>query len=133
MIEDLALAGVVLSAFYFIALAAASLLVPAQVNRFLRGFAGTPFKHYTELFLRILVGGAFILHAPRMLLSGAFNFFGWVLIVTTACILLNPWRWHHRFVQHAVPWAMRYMMLVGLSSLALGGLILGAVILGSTD
>jgi hypothetical protein len=66
-----------------------------------------------------------------MALSGAFNFFGWVLLLTTACLLLVPWRWHRRLAQHAVPLFTRYITLVGVVSLALGGLILAAVSRGS--
>lgn len=131
MIEALSLSVVVLAGLYFIALAATSLFVPAQADRFLLGFASSPLKHFAELILRFLVGGALVLHAPHMYLSRAFSLFGWILLGTTVCLFLIPWRWHSRFAQHAVPWATRYMALIGLASLALGGLILAAVIRGS--
>jgi len=130
MIEILALTVVALAGLYFIALAAASLFSPASASRFLLGFANSALKHYTEMFSRIVVGAALILHAPGMLLSNVFSFFGWLLLVTTAGLLLVPWRWHHRFAQHVVPIATRHIALVGLSSLVLGGLILVAVVRG---
>lgn len=130
LVEALALTVVVLTGLYFIALAALSLFLPVQARRFLLGFADSALKHYAELFLRLAVGAALILHAPRMLLSGAFTLFGWALLVTTACLLLIPWRWHHRFAQQTVPWASRHITLIGLASLALGGLILAAVMRG---
>ena len=128
MIEALALGLVVLTAAYFIALAGVSLLIPASASRFLLGFAGSPFKHYTELFVRFLVGAALVLHAPRTV---APSVFGWLLLVTTACLLLVPWRWHQRFARYAVPQAARHISLIGLASLALGGVMLVAVVLGS--
>lgn len=131
MLEALALSVVVVTALYFCALAAACLLMPAQAKGFLLGFANSPRAHYAELFIRFLVGGSLVVSAPRMFGSGAFSVFGWVLLATTACLLLLPWRWHHRFAQQAVPRATRYITLIGLSSLALGGLILVAVIRGS--
>lgn len=131
MIEVLAFVVVVLAGLYLIALAAVSLTIPTHANRFLLGFAGTPLKHYSELFLRFVVGGAFVLQAPRMLVPSAFSLFGWVLIVTTACLLFIPWRWHHRFAQQAVSRAIRYITLIGLVSFVLGGLILAAVMRGS--
>ena len=131
MIEVLALTVVVLAGLYFIALAAVSLFLPVRANRFLLGFADSALKHYAELLLRVVVGAALILHAPRMLLSGAFTLFGWLLLITTACLLLVPWRWHHRFAQHLVPRATRHITLIGLVSLVLGGLILAAVVRGS--
>ena len=132
MIEVLALTVVVLTGLYFVALAIASLFMPALANRFLLGFADSALKHYVELFLRLAVGAALILYAPRMLFQDVFILFGWLLLVTTACLLLVPWRWHHRFAQQAVPRATRHITLIGLASLALGGLILAAVVRGST-
>ncbi|MCH8865795.1 MAG: hypothetical protein IID58_02980 [Proteobacteria bacterium] len=132
MIQNMALSIVVVTGLYFIALAAASLFLPAQTNRFLLGFAGSPVKHFTELILRFIVGGALVLYAPQMLFSDTFNIFGWVLLVTTTCILLMPWRWHHRFAQYAIPQAIRHLALIGVSSLLLGGVMLVAVIRGST-
>ena len=131
MIEHFALAVVVLAALYLLALGAASLVVPARASRFLLGFAASQPVHFAELLLRLVVGAALLLSAPRMSLPDAFNFFGWVLLVTTACLLLVPWRWHRRFARYAVPHAIRYITLVGVASLALGGLILAAVSRGS--
>lgn len=131
MIEILALAAVVLAGLYLLALGAASLVAPVRASRFLLGFASSQSLHFVELLLRFVVGAAFVLSAPRLPLSGAFSFFGWVLLVTTVCLLLVPWRWHRRFAQHAVPHATRYITLVGVASLALGGLILAAVSRGS--
>jgi uncharacterized protein YjeT (DUF2065 family) len=131
MIDALALAVVVLTGLYFIALAVLSLFMPARANRFLLGFAGSARTHYTELSLRLVVGVALVLHAPRMLASGAFTIFGWLLLVTTACLLPVPWRWHHRFARQVVPRATRHITLIGLASLAAGVLILAAVVRGS--
>jgi hypothetical protein len=131
VIETLALVVVVLAGVYFIALGVASILLPAQATRFLLGFADSSLKHFAELLLRILVGGAFVAYAHRMLFQGAFSLFGWVLIATTACLLLIPWRWHHQFAQQAVPAATRHIKLIGFGSLALGGLVMAAVVRGS--
>lgn len=128
--EAAALAIVALAGVYLLVLGAMSLLAPSRASRFLLGFAGSPTKHYAELFLRFAVGAAFVLHAPRMLLSDVFDLFGWVLLVTTACLLLLPWRWHHRFARQAVSRATRYIALIGVVSLMLGGLILAAVVRG---
>lgn len=92
MIEALALTIVVLTGLCFIALAAVSLLMPARTSRFLLGLAGSALAHYMELILRSVVGAAFVLQAPRMLFSAAFMIFGWVLLITTACLLLMSWR-----------------------------------------
>jgi hypothetical protein len=131
LIEILALAAIVLAALYLLALGAAALVVPARASRFLLGFASSQSIHLVELSVRLVVGVALVLYAPRMFLSGAFNLFGWVLLVTSACLLLVPWRWHHRFAQYVVPRVTRHLVLVGLVSLALGGFILTALVRGS--
>lgn len=127
----MSLAVIVLAGLYLIALGAASLLAPSRAARFLLGFVSSGRAHYLELFLRFIVGAALVLHAPRMFLPGAFNLFGWVLLITTACLLLLPWHWHQRFAQQAVPKATRYIGLIGVASLAMGGFLLAAVVMGS--
>ena len=133
MLEALALFLVALSGLYFCVLALAALLFPARAKRFLLGFAGSPQAHYSELAIRLLVGWAFITCAPRLPSSAVFHVFGWLLLATSACLFLFPWQWHHRFAKQAVPQAIRYIMLIGICSLALGCFILMAVIRGSTD
>lgn len=133
LIEVFARAAIVLAALYLLALGIASLVVPTRSSRFLLGFARSQSIHFVELFLRFIVGAALVLYAPRMLLSDAFNLFGWVLLVTTTCLLLVPWRWHHRFAQQVVPRVIRHITLFGLASLAIGGLILAAVGRGSAN
>jgi hypothetical protein len=131
VIEVLALSVVIAGGVFFLSLGSVSLLSPAQASRFLLGFAGSATKHYAELAVRFLVGGAFVIAAPAMRISGLFSLLGWTLLVTTAALLLIPWRWHHRFARRAVPEALRFLPLVGTSSLALGGLVLWSVFRGS--
>ena len=130
MSEGLALTIVVAVGAFFAALGGASLLAPPHASRFLLGFAGSASKHYAELGLRFLAGSAFVLAAPTIPFPSAFRFFGWILVATTAGLLLIPWRWHRRFAQRAVPVAVRFLPMVGATAFALGLLILLAVYLG---
>ena len=130
LLTALSLVAVVLVALYMLALGAASLLVPAQTSRFLLGFAGSPSVHFAELFLRLVAGAALVQYAPNMHFSTAFGLFGWVLLISTACLLVVPWQLHRRFAQQAVPHAIRYIALIGAASLAFGGLVLFAVARG---
>ena len=132
MIEYSALAIVVLVALYFIALGTSSLITPSFAKRFLLGFAESAFVHYTELLVRLVVGIAFLIHSPRMLFANGFHIFGWLLIVTTAALLLVPWQWHRRFASKSVPQALRYLTIIGLCSLAFGGFIIVAVARGTS-
>lgn len=122
--------AVVLAALFLLALGAASLLAPARASRFLLGFAGSANLHYAELALRLLAGAAFVLYAPHMRSPAAFALFGWVLLGTTAVLLLVPWQWHRRFAERAVPLFTRYIALIGVVSAAGGGAILFAVARG---
>jgi uncharacterized protein YjeT (DUF2065 family) len=130
-VTTLALVVVVLVALYMVALGAASLLVPDQARRFLLGFAGSSLVHFVELLLRIVAGAALVLYAPNMHFSTTFHLFGWLLLITSACLLLVPWRWHRRFAQHAVPLFTRYLFVIGLVSLSIGAVILFAVSRGN--
>ena len=131
MIQVLALTVVISAGLFFVTLGCVSLLAPSHASRFLLGFADSPAKHYAELALRFLVGGAFVLAAPGARVSGMFSLLGWVLVATTAGLLLLPWRWHHRFARRAVPEALRFLPLVGTSSVLLGGLVLWSVFHGN--
>lgn len=115
---------VVLSAVYLIVLAAICSLRPALGGAFLSGFATTPGRHYLELLLRLLVGAAFLHHAPRMPFAAIFSLFGWTLILTTACVLVLPWHWHRRFARWAVPQALAWLPWVAAASLAFGVFVL---------
>lgn len=133
LVETVALFVVVQAGVYLLALGVISLVRPALASRFLLGFAGSAGAHYTELSLRLLVGGALVVQAPQMAFSAGFDLFGWVLLATSASLLLMPWRWHQRFAQRVVPRATRYIALLGLVSAALGGGLLAAVLVGSAS
>ncbi len=126
MLNMLALLGVLLTGLYFLGLAVMVFAAPDRAGRFLLSFAGTPFAHFLEMALRLAVGAAFVIRAPLMMFPEAFNLFGWVLVVTTACLLAVPWRWHRRFAQRVVPQAIRRLRLVATVSLALGPLVLAS-------
>ena len=125
-----ALAIVYLTGLYFIGLAAVSLLAPTRASHFLLGLAGSAVAHYLELFVRLVVGGAFLLHASRMLFSEFFVLFGWVLVITTVGLFAVPWQWHRRFAQRSVPYAIRSLKLVAIASFVLGCFVLVAAING---
>ena len=132
LVDGFANVVVVLAGLYMLALGVASLVVPVRASKFLLSFAGSQSAHFTELLLRLAAGAAFVLYAPHMSVPGAFNLFGWVLIVTTTCLVFIPWRRHRHFAQQSVPRATRHITLLGLVSLTIGALIFAAVSRGST-
>lgn len=121
---------VLMVGIYFVCLASVAFASPGVARRFLEGFAGTRLVHFLEMFIRIVVGTAFVLHAPQMKFSGVFSVFGWVLIVTTLILSFVPWKLHRRFAEWSVPLATKRMMLVGLGSYIAGLFILFSFFLG---
>ncbi|MEO5629470.1 MAG: hypothetical protein ABIQ62_06855 [Thermomonas sp.] len=120
---------VYLFAIYLVGLGLLAWIVPAFATRFLLGFAASASSHYIELAARLAVGSALVLHAPRMLYASVFSMTGWIILVTTAALLLVPWHWHRRFASKAVPLALPYLNLIGLASLLSGAAVLAAVVL----
>jgi hypothetical protein len=120
VIETIALSVIVLAGLYFIGLGSLALMKPAVATRFLLGFASTARLHYTELLLRMMVGVAFVLQAPQLEFAEVVSIFGWLLVGTTAGLLLLPWRWHRAFARRVVPPATRYISVIGVVSLGLG-------------
>ena len=111
-------------AIFFLILGTTALIRPASAGRFLLGFAKSALKHYAELATRLVVGGAMLLVAPHSAYPAALEAFGWLLIATTAVMALVPWRVHCRFAEASVPKALRFLPLIGVSSLVLGGLLM---------
>jgi hypothetical protein len=127
----IAKAIVVVVAIFFLMLGIVALVQPQIARGFLLGFASNALKHYAELLARILVGGSLLLIARNSAYPTVLSAFGWLLIVTTAFMALVPWRFHHRFTQSAVPKALRFLPLIGISSLAIGALLLLVIVTGS--
>lgn len=121
------------AAGYLLALGVALLVRPAQGRRFLAGFAQTAAAHYLELGLRILIGAALIVHAPKVPASSLFVAIGWMLIATSLGLALLPWRWHARISQRTVPMATRFSGLLGLASILLGAGLAFALLTGRTS
>ena len=129
VLHQLAIVLIVALALYFIVLGVAALIAPAKASKYLLGFAASAPLHYLELTLRLLAGGALIVHAPHMAFADVFSAFGWLLVLTTGGLLLVPWQQHRRFAEWAVPQALRFIALIGISSLVLGCATLAALAL----
>ena len=132
MLLVVARAIVVAVAIYFLVLGTIALVRPTNARAFLLGFANTSLKHYAELVARLIVGGAMLLVARDSAYPTALAAFGWLLVVSTAVMALIPWHLHHRFAQSAVPRALRYLPLIGISSLIMGGLLFRVAVAGNT-
>ncbi len=126
MLAMIAMLVVCMTGAYLLGLGIVAWVAPALASRFLLGFASSASFHYIELAARLVVGWALVMHAPRMLHAPVFSATGWIILATTAVLLLVPWKWHRRFASKAVPLALPYLKLIALASLFLGGLVLAA-------
>lgn len=127
MADVLLAVPVLLAGLYLVGLAAVAFFSPQKAKRFLSGFASSPFAHFAELFIRLLIGVSLVLYAAQMKFRPVFSVLGWTIIVTTIGLFVAPWRWHRRFAMWSVPLATRNMALFGLGSLAAGVLLLFSV------
>lgn len=116
----LAMAVILLVAGYFFALGFIALIKPSLAARFLLGFAQNIVVHYCELLLRLIVGFALLHQSATMRFTNVIELFAWILIFSTMALFLLPWRWHRQFAQKVVPYANRYLSVIGVISLALG-------------
>ena len=119
MMEAVAAALAWAAAAYLLALGLLLLVAPTRGRHFLAGFAQSAVTHYVELGVRMLIGAAFIVHAPRMAAATLFVVLGWILIGTSLALALLPWRWHARIAQRSVAMATRFTLPLGLASIAL--------------
>lgn len=123
-LDAIASAIVVLTGLYFVWLGVFAVALPRRAADFLGSFASSARAHYAELFVRLAVGLAFIRSAGEMAFAPVFSIFGWVLLATTSFLFFVPWRWHRRFAQRSVPYAVHYLKLVAAASFLLGIFVL---------
>ncbi|GAA4363835.1 hypothetical protein [Kangiella marina] len=95
---------------------------------FLNAFVKTPWHHFLEQTLRLIVGGAIVVHAPHMAFSEFFGIFGWVIIITSLMLVGLPWRWHHNFAKKIIPTIIKLIHFYGILCLALGIFIIYCLI-----
>jgi hypothetical protein len=123
-------AGIITTLFglYLIALLIATLLKKNSVVKFFSSFAVSAKAHYTEQLLRMMVGSGLVVYSKKMLYPELFEIFGWVLIVTTALLLVMPWQWHYRFGKWAIPFMLKNLFFYAVFASLMGLVILYCVI-----
>lgn len=121
---------VLLAAIWLIGLAAVSLVKPERAKDFLHRFASSALTHFLEVFVRLIVGVAFVVYSSQMKFSVVVTGFGWMLILTTVVLFFVPWKLHRRFAEWSLPLATGRMVLFGLVSFLGGVAILFSFFLG---
>jgi hypothetical protein len=115
---------------YLLGLGLVALLDPTRVAGFFNGFARSAKVHYVELVFRFTAGAAFVLTASRLLFSDVFLVVGWILLMTTVALAVTPWRWHRRFAERGVPYAIQHLPLIAIGSMLMGAAVLASLIFG---
>lgn len=124
-----ALIVLTIAALYLLSLGALALTRPKKLTVFLSGFARSPQAHYAELLLRSLAGVSFLAVAPYGPFPHTFTIVGWVLLGTSAALLLVPWYQHRRFAQRMSPLVTALAPMIGVTSLAAGIALSTAIVL----
>lgn len=124
------LARWVVTAFgmFLIVLGCLALARPRTFRAFLSGFAQSARAHLLEMGVRLLVGAALIASAGSGAHGAAFRILGWILLGSTAVLMLIPWRWHQTFANRVVPTALKFTPIIGGASIAMGCLVLHALV-----
>ena len=120
---------VILWGVFLVGLGVTSFIKPDATKAFLLAFAQTRAKHFIEMALRLIVGASMLVQSSRIEFPVVFAIFGWMLVGTTAVLILVPWRWHKAFADKTVPNAVRYISLMGIFALALGVFMISLMIL----
>lgn len=126
----IALIIVALTGIWLIGLAAVAVARPDLLKRFFDGFVSSARTHFLEMFLRVMVGVAFVFYSPHLKFPTIFAAFGYLLIVTTAVLIFVPWKIHRRFAEQSLPMVYRFPVLFGLVSLVGGLFIFVTLVLG---
>lgn len=123
------LSGAVVTAFglFLVGLAVVIVVAPSRAERFFRGFASSALTHYTEQAVRLIVGAAIVSFAGSMRHPEVFTLFGWLMLVSTAGLLLIPWQWHHKFSATVMPPVYRHIRLFAVGAFVLGAFVLYGV------
>lgn len=122
---------VAIVAAYLIGLGAIALAHADTAKRYLLAHAASPLAHYLELSIRATCGWAILTMSPYVLVPGIFKMVGWVILISTAVLLVLPWRVHRNFAKWSVPQAVQYMNLIAIGSLV-GGLLMAYALVSSS-
>lgn len=120
MMNWIAALTVAAAGLWLVGLAAAIVFAPQQATRLLNGFASSARAHFAEQFVRIAAGAGMVFYAAEMRYPKLFGIFGWVLIATSAGLLLLPWTWHKQFAEMVIPVAIRFKGVLAVCSLVFG-------------
>ena len=113
-------------AAYLLILGVLMFVRPAIVHRFFGGFAASWRVNLLEACVRLIIGLAFMAVSPETKLPLVFFGFGAVLAVT-AIPLMFLYRFHRSQRSWVIPFTRRFLPLMGVVAIAVGGLMAWAL------
>ncbi len=111
-----------LACLYLLGLGLLILFARTRAHRFLAGFAQTPRANWTESVLRMLVGIAFVIAAPKLPHPSLALAVGAFLAGTALLFVVFPGL-HRRFAAPAVASVAPFLPLIGIASIAMAILL----------
>lgn len=126
----LAAVTVLLAGLWLVGLAVVTFVKPDAVKAFFGKFASSALTHFVEMFLRLVVGIAFVIYAPQMKFAIVFTAFGWLLIVTTAVLMFVPWKLHKKFSDRSLPMMYEWLTVFAVVSFLGGAFIVFSFFFG---
>jgi hypothetical protein len=114
------------AASFLLALGALVFIRPAVVHRFYDRFVASQRIDFLEVALRLIVSLALVAVSPDTKLPALF-FWSGAMVALTALPMMFLHRFQRRQAVWAVPFTKRILPLIGVSGIALGGLIVWAI------
>ena len=103
---------------------AVAIVRPSKARGWIARFATSHVINIAEQAWRGLAGAALVLRAPEALWTEAFHIAGWVLIASSAALLVVPLRWH---AGYAVWWS-RNLPLAAVRAAGVAGVVLAVAL-----
>jgi len=101
------------------------LFKPKKARMTLRKAGSTNFINYAEITIRLIPATALILFADFCKVPIAFNFFGWIMLITSLILYVVPRKMHHNFsLKSADILKPTYFRLISPFAFLFGGLII---------
>ncbi len=111
-----------LACLYLLGLGLTILFARPRAHLFLASFAQTKRANWIESILRMWVGIAFVIAAPRLDHPSLIRIFGAFLAGTALLLVIFPGL-HRRFAFPAVAFVAPYLPLLGVASIAVAALL----------
>ena len=125
MITEIAKWVVILFGIFIIFVGFVMFINPKKARITLRKAGSSNFINYAEITIRLIPAIALILYADFSKCPKAFEFFGWIMLITSLILYAVPRKIHHKFsMKSADILKPIYFQLISPFAFIFGGLII---------